>query len=94
MTRDDRSIEELATAWLSAERGVEADPNSDWNESTAQGLAARYEDAVRRASVEELRLAWEAAQAGQRDCLVGTAEWGEARRVAVLLRGEYLARRG
>ncbi len=51
----------------------------------------RYEEAIRLATREELRLAWEAARRTQADRLMGSREWAEARSVSELLRMEYLA---
>ena len=90
MDPTETDIEELAARWLAAER------RSTWNPGDQQAEAARltserYEEAVRLATREELRLAWEAAKRTQADCLMGSRDWAEARSVAELLRMEYLA---
>ncbi len=85
-----RPIELIATEWLTAERQQTSAPSRS-TEATARKLAAEYEQAIRDASQEELRLAWEAARVVQADCEMGSQEWGYARSVAVLLGMEYEA---
>jgi hypothetical protein len=87
-----RSIEAVATEWLLAERQQTAAPGRS-TEATARRLAAEYEQAIRDASQEDLRLAWEAARVAQAACEMGSQEWGHARSVAVLLGMEYEASR-
>ena len=62
-------------------------------EATARRLAAEYEQAIRTASQEDLRLAWEAARVIQAGCDMGSSEWARARSVSELLRTEYAASR-
>ena len=85
--------EELAAQWLEAEdrAGTEASNASLMLEAVRLGEA--YDAAIRVATQEELRLAWEAARHRQAREDVGTREWGDARRVSELLRAEYLAAR-
>ncbi|MDP9481898.1 MAG: hypothetical protein M3P84_01600 [Chloroflexota bacterium] len=90
--RSARPIELVATEWLLAERQQTAAPSAS-TEATARKLAAEYEQAVRDASQEDLRLAWEAARVAQAACEMGSQEWGYARSVAVLLGTEYEASR-
>lgn len=86
------SIERLAADWLNAEREVaDGIRNPAQAEETARDLSARYDDAIRAASREELRLAWEAARKNQANQEMGSEAWGEARRLSELLRGEYEA---
>jgi hypothetical protein len=59
----------------------------------AARLGELYDNAVRAASQEDLRLAWEAARYRQRAEEVGTPAWSDARRVSELLRVEYEAAR-
>lgn len=87
-----RAIEVIATEWLAAER-AETALATPRTEATARRLAAEYEDAIRAASQEELRLAWEAARAAQARCEMGSLEWAQARSVSELLRTEYEATR-
>jgi hypothetical protein len=87
-----RAIELIATEWLAAER-EETAIASPRTEATARRLAAEYEDAIRAASQEELRLAWEGARVIQARCDMGTVEWAQARSVSELLRTEYEASR-
>jgi len=83
-------IEQLAARWLAAERRSTSDLG-DLRAEAARVASDRYEEAVRVATQEELRLAWEAARRTQADCLMGSREWAEARSVSELLRMEYLA---
>jgi hypothetical protein len=86
------SLERLAADWLSAEREVaEGIRNPAQAEETARDLSARYDEAIRTATREELRLAWEAARKNQADQEMGSEAWLEARRLSELLRGEYEA---
>lgn len=94
MIEDALSIEEIAAAWLEAERRVEAEAESERLVAGAREMADRYDAAIRDATMEDLRLSWEAARKIQGDRLVGSPEWAEARRVAVLLHSEYRARGG
>jgi hypothetical protein len=85
----DESIEELAAAWLAAERRSTSDPAA--GKATAAVIASRrFEDAIRVASQEEIRLAWEAARGNQAACETGSVAWAEARTVSELLRMEYM----
>jgi hypothetical protein len=88
-----QSIEQIATDWLEAERRATAGDNMAGLEDRARTLSDRYDDAIRAASSEELRLAWESAKAIQSRCDVGSAEWAAARQVSELLRAEYAASR-
>lgn len=88
-----RSLEQTAAEWLAAERVLTAHPGAT-AETVARGLAADYEDSVRAATPEELRLAWEAARGVQARCEMGSMEWAEARSVSELLRTEYSALTG
>jgi len=86
------SLERLAADWLNAEREVaEGIRNPAQAEETARDLSSRYDDAIRAASREELRLAWEAARKHQGEREMGSEAWLEARRLSELLRGEYEA---
>lgn len=87
-----RPIELIATEWLTSERQQTSAPSAS-TEATSRKLAAEYERAIRKASQEELRLAWEAARGIQAGCEMGSQEWGYARSVAVLLGMEYEASR-
>ncbi len=86
------SIEEIAAAWLAAEAELvigAGDP--DRAEAAARDLSDRYDDAIRTASREDLRLAWEAARRTQGEQEMGSEAWATARRLSELLRDEYLA---
>jgi hypothetical protein len=86
------SIARLAFDWLAAEREVAAgirDPAQ--SEETARTLSAQYDEAIRGASLDQLREAWERAQANQAARETGSESWTEARRLAELLRAEYEA---
>ena len=86
------SLERLASDWLNAEREVaEGIRNPAQAEETARDLSMRYDEAIRSASREDLRLAWEAARKNQADREMGSEAWLEARRLSELLRGEYEA---
>jgi hypothetical protein len=87
------SIEDLAAAWLAAEgelaSGMSGNPAQA--EINARALSDRYDQAIRDASREDLRLAWEAARVRQAEEEMGSEAWANARRVSELLRDEYLA---
>jgi hypothetical protein len=83
-------IAQLAAGWLTAERRATSDP-VDLKAEEARVASDRFESAVRLATREELRLAWEAAKRTQAGCLMGSRKWAEARSVSELLRMEYLA---
>jgi hypothetical protein len=86
------SLERLAGDWLDAEREVaEGIRKPAQAAETARALSARYDEAIRTASREELRLAWEAARRNQGEREMGSEAWLEARRLSELLRGEYEA---
>ena len=87
------AIEELAAQWLDAEdrAGIESSNSAVMEEAVRLGEA--YDAAIRAVSLEELRLAWEAARVRQGRELIGTREWGDCRRVSELLRTEYAAAR-
>jgi hypothetical protein len=87
------SLEELATAWLDAERQAVAVGNANNTEDRARQASAAYDGAVAGASPEELLLGWRAAEATASRAEMGSKEWAEAREVAELLRVEYLAAR-
>jgi len=87
-----RAIELIATEWLAAERKDTAIASARTAAATVR-LSAEYEEAIRAASQEELRLAWEGARAIQARCDMGTVEWAQARSVSELLRTEYEASR-
>lgn len=93
MIGEQRAIETIATAWLEAERRATAGDNMAGLEDRARILSASYDEAIRTASPEELRLAWEGAQRIQAACEMGSTEWANARKVSALLRAEYLASR-
>ncbi len=87
------SIEAIAGAWLASEQELAGGSgNPVQAEVTARDLSARYDEAIRTASREDLRLAWEAARILQADTEMGSEAWASARRLSELLRGEYLAR--
>jgi hypothetical protein len=89
---DDESIEAIASAWLAAEEELAAGSgNPVQSEINARALSARYDEAIRAASREDLRLAWEAARKIQGEQVMGSDAWASARRASELLRGEYLA---
>jgi len=89
---DPGSLERLAADWLDAEREVvEGIRNPAQAEETARVLSAQYDDAIRSATREEIRLAWEAARQNQGQRQMGSEAWLEARRLSELLRREYEA---
>jgi hypothetical protein len=86
------SLERLASDWLASERDVaEGIRNPAQSEDNARDLSARYDEAIRAASREELRLAWEAARRSQAQTDIGSEAWLQARRLSELLRSEYEA---
>jgi hypothetical protein len=86
------SLERLASDWLDSERDVaEGIRNHAQSEDTARDFSARYDEAIRTATREELRLAWEAARRNQGEKDVGSEAWLQARRLSELLRTEYEA---
>jgi hypothetical protein len=86
------SIERIASDWLDAEREVAAGiRNAAQAEENARDLSARYDEAIRSASREDLRLAWEAAVRQQGEQEMGGDAWVQARRLSELLRTEYEA---
>ena len=88
----DESIEALAAAWLASEESLSAGSgNPTQSEIDARALSDRYDEAIRTATREDLRLAWEAARKIQGDQEMGSEAWAAARRVSELLRGEYQA---
>jgi len=89
---DADSIEVIASAWLAAEGELAAGSgNPTQSEINARALSARYDEAIRTASREDLRLAWEAARKIQAEQEMGSEAWASARRLSELLRGEYQA---
>lgn len=91
-TTADDAIESVAGAWLAAEQELAAGSgNPGKSEIDARALSERYDELIRTASREELRLAWEAARKIQGEQVMGSEAWAAARRVSELLRGEYLA---
>lgn len=89
----DRSIEEIAAEWLAAEARASTAGNAGSTELFARDLSDQYDRAIKSATNEELRLAWEAAVKIQGEREIGSTDWLGARRVAELLRAEYLAAR-
>ena len=86
------SIEQIAGDWLAAEEELaRGSGNPEQAEITARDLSARYDEAIRTATREDLRLAWEAARHLQAETEMGSEAWASARRLSELLRGEYLA---
>ena len=86
------AIEQIAGDWLAAEEELaRGSGNPEQAEVTARELSARYDEAIRTASREDLRLAWEAARVLQGETEMGSEAWARARRLSELLRGEYLA---
>jgi hypothetical protein len=83
------SADELATQWLAAEARAELEPASQALAAQAAELGEAYDAAIRGATREELRLAWEAARVRQAQEEVGSRSWDDARRVSELLRTEY-----
>ena len=89
---DDESIEAIAAAWLASEQELSAGSgNPGQSEINARALSDRYDEAIRAASREDLRLAWEAARKAQGEQEMGSEAWANARRVSELLRDEYQA---
>jgi hypothetical protein len=90
---DDRdSIESIAGAWLAAEESLaRGSGNPEQSEITARDMSARYDEAIRTATREDLRLAWEAARKLQGETEMGSEAWASARRLSELLHTEYLA---
>ena len=88
----DDSIEAIAAAWLAAEQELSAGSgNPGRSEINARALSGRYDAAIRAATREDLRLAWEAARKTQGEQEMGSEAWANARRVSELLRDEYQA---
>jgi hypothetical protein len=86
------AIERIAAAWLAAEESLAGDSgNVELAEAAARELSGRYDAAIREASREDLRLAWEAARKAQSEVEMGSEAWVSARRVSELLHDEYLA---
>jgi hypothetical protein len=86
------SLERIAADWLAAEREVaDGIRNPTQSEENARVLSARYDDAVRAASREELRLAWAAARAHEAQHEMGSESWIASRRLSELLRAEFEA---
>jgi hypothetical protein len=86
------SIEAIAGAWLAAEEELAGGSgNPAQSEVNARALSDRYDEAIRSASREDLRLAWEAARKIQGEQEMGSEAWASARRLSELLRGEYQA---
>jgi hypothetical protein len=83
--------EDLARQWLAAEERVRIEPANTSLAHAAASLGEAYDEAVNAASLEELRLSWEAAQRAQAAQEIGGRAWADARRVSELLRTEYLA---
>ncbi len=89
MTDDSPAIEDLARDWLDAERAASA--RGDAEDARARSTSARYDDAIRTATPEELLIAWRAALRRQDEAEMGSAGWAEARAVSQLLGAEYEA---
>lgn len=85
--------EDLARQWLAAEARVRLEPANEALAQVAARLGEAYDDAVTAATLEDLRLSWEAAQRAQAAEEVGGRSWADARRVSELLRTEYQAAR-
>jgi hypothetical protein len=87
------SIERIAGEWLAAELDVAngGAGNPERAEEMARELSDRYDVAIREASREDLRLAWEAARRLQGNQEMGSESWANARRLAELLHDEYRA---
>ena len=91
MTRDRaRDIEVLAADWLASEERAVAEPG-EFTAGLALIASERFEEAIRRAGPEQLRLAWEAAKSVEATWEVGSKAWADARTVSGLLRVEFLA---
>jgi len=90
-TSDD-SIESVAGEWLAAEQELAAGRGIPGQaEDKARALSERYDEMIRAATREDLRLAWEAARKTQAEQEMGSEAWANARRLSELLRGEYQA---
>jgi hypothetical protein len=87
----DAAVEELASIWLAAERQASERGNAGGTEERARAASAAYDEAVARASREDLLVGWHAAQRLQDATEMGSKAWAEARAVSELLRMEYLA---
>jgi len=86
------AIEVIAAAWLAAESLLSTGSgNPAQSEIDARALSERYDEAIRTATREDLRLAWEAARKVQGEQEMGSEGWANARRVSELLHDEYLA---
>lgn len=86
------SIEKVAGDWLASEEELaRGSGNPEQSEIHARELSARYDEMIRTATREDLRLAWESARKLQADTEMGSEAWASARRLSELLRGEYLA---
>jgi hypothetical protein len=86
------AIEVIAAAWLASEGELAAGSgNPAQSEVNARALSERYDEAIRTATREDLRLAWEAARIIQGEQEMGSEAWANARRVSELLHDEYLA---
>jgi hypothetical protein len=81
-------IEALAAEWLATERQL-AKRGLAKDRERAEAAAEVYEMALRHASAEDLQLAWRAAERAREECIIGSAEWADARSVARLLLLEY-----
>lgn len=93
MTDDgDRAIEELARAWLAAEREASRRGNAAGTEELARQASEAYEAAVIASSREDLLVAWHAALKVQHEQEMGSAAWADARSVSELVRVEYQAK--
>jgi hypothetical protein len=90
---DAGSLERIAGEWLAAEETVASGGggNPESAEMLARELSDRYDAAIRSVGREDLRLAGEAARRLQGEQEMGSAAWASARRLAELLRDEYLA---
>ena len=87
----DEALEVIAAAWLAAEGELAAGSgNPAQSEVNARALSERYDEAIRTATREDLRLAWEAARKIQGEQEMGSEAWANARRVSELLHDEYL----
>jgi hypothetical protein len=84
-------IETLASDWLGTEEQARNDPDNAILQARAERLSEAYAAAIASATVEDLRLAWEAARRRQGQEEMGSRSWGDARRVSELLRTEYTA---
>ena len=80
-----------APGWPPSSPSPPASGNPAQSEIDARALSDRYDEAIRTASREDLRLAWEAARKIQGEQEMGSEAWANARRLSELLRGEYQA---